>query len=194
MLFRSTMTKIISLFVRVLSFFLAGIVSATAYGQTSTYTNTTVAAINGGTNCGGGEFTRTFTIPGGDDFTINDLDVGFLASHTWRGDIQLDLDSPAGTSVRLINTDTGGGNEDNYNVEMDDGAGTLINTAPHNTNDGLVAPPYENSVRPNNVLSAFNGENSVGTWTMTMCDDYPAADGGQFRRADYILPMRWVLI
>jgi len=178
------MTKIFFLFIRALSLFLVGLLSVTAYAQTSTYTNNTVATINGSTSCGGGEFTRTFIVPGSDNFTINDLDVGFLASHTWRGDIRLDLASPAGTSVRLINTDTGGGNEDNYNVEMDDGAGTLINNAPHNTNDGLVAPPYENSVRPNNALSAFNGENSVGTWTMTMCDDYPSADGGQFRRAD----------
>jgi uncharacterized repeat protein (TIGR01451 family) len=164
--------------------FMAGTVSVGAYGQTSTYSNTTTATINNATNCGGGEFTRTFVVPGSDDFTINDLDVGFLASHTWRGDVQLDLASPAGTSVRLINTDTGGGSEDNYNVEMDDGSATLINTAPHDTNDGLVAPPYENSVRPNNALSAFNGENSVGTWTMTMCDAFPTADNGQFIRAD----------
>ncbi len=157
---------------------------AAANGQTSTYTNTTVATINGGTACGGGEFTRTFVVPGSDSFTINDLDVGFLASHTWRGDIRLDLDSPAGTSVRLITTNTGSGSQDNYNVEMDDGAGTLINTSPHNTNDGLSAPPYENSVRPNNALSSFNGENSVGTWTMTMCDDFPSADDGQFLRGD----------
>jgi len=178
------MTRTIPFLIRVFSVLFSGLMSVTAYGQASTYTNTTVATINGATNCGGGEFTRTFIVPGGDSFTINDLDVGFLASHTWRGDIQLDLASPAGTSVRLINTDTGGGNQDNYNVEMDDGAGTLINTAPHDTNDGLTAPPYENSVRPNNALSAFNGENSVGTWTMTMCDDYPSADNGQFRRAD----------
>ncbi len=174
----------VSFFIRVVSVLLAGLVPVLAYGQTSTYTNTNTATIDGGTDCGGGEFTRTFVVPGSDDFTINDLDVGFLASHTWRGDIQLDLDSPAGTSVRLINTNTGSGSQDNYNVEMDDGAGTVINTAPHNTNDGLIAPPYENSVSPNNALSAFNGENSVGTWTMTMCDDFPSADGGQFRRAD----------
>jgi len=187
------MTRLLSFFIRFLTFFLAGLlasllaglVSVAAYGQTSTYTNTTVATINGGTACGGGEFTRTFVVPGSDNFTINDLNVGFLASHTWRGDIQLDLSSPAGTSVRLINTNTGSGNQDNYTIEMDDGAATLVNTAPHDTNDSLTPPPpYENSVRPNNALSAFNGENSVGTWTMTMCDAFPSADDGQFLRAD----------
>lgn len=155
-----------------------------ALAQTSTYTNTTLGTIGGGTACGTTNLVRTITVPASDSFTIADLDVGFLASHTWRGDIQLDLTSPAGTTVRLITTDTGSNSLDNYNVQMDDSAGTLINTAPHNTNDGLVAPPYENLVRPNNALSAFNGENSVGTWSLIMCDAYPSADDGQFRRAD----------
>ena len=64
-------------------------------------------------------------------------------------------------------------------------AGTLINTAPHNTNDGLGAvPPYENIVQPNNALSAFNGENSVGNWVLTMCDAFPGADDGEYRRGE----------
>lgn len=155
-----------------------------ALAQTSTYTNTTVGAIGGTTACGTTNLVRTITVPASDNFTIADLDVGFLASHSWRGDIRLDLTSPASTTVRLITTNTNSNSLDNYNVRMDDSAGTLINTAPHNTNDGLVAPPYENLVRPNNALSAFNGENSVGTWTLTMCDAYPSADDGQFRRAD----------
>lgn len=170
---------------RAFALVLASFAPVFAFAQTSTYTNTSVATISGATACGGGEFTRTFVVPSSDDFTINDLDVGFLASHTWRGDIRLDLTSPASTTVRLINTNTSSGSQDNYNIEMDDAAGTLINTTPHNTSDGLGSvPPYENLVRPNNALSAFNGENSVGTWTMTICDDYPSADNGQFRRGE----------
>ncbi len=149
------------------------------------YQNTSLATINGSTNCGGGEFTRVINVPGADVFIIADLDVGFLASHSWRGDIRLDLQSPAGTIVRLINDDTSNaGNPNNVNVRMDDAAATVIYTAPHNTNDGLTAPPYENLVRPHNPLSAFNGEFGAGNWTLTICDNYPSADSGQFRRAN----------
>ncbi len=172
------------LYVFALLILLASVLSVSAVAQTSTYSNTTIGAIDANTACGSNELTRTFIVPATDNFTVGKLEVGFLASHTWRGDIQLDLRSPAGTQVRLINTDTNTLSQDNYNVHMDDGAATLINTAPHNTNDGLAAPPYENLVRPNNPLSAFDGENSVGTWTLLMCDAYIAADNGQFRRAD----------
>ncbi len=149
------------------------------------YENTTVGVINGTTNCGGGEFTRLINVPPSDIFVVGDLDVGFLASHTWRGDIRLDLESPTGTVVRLINDDTSAaGNPNNVNVRMDDSAATVIYTPPHNTNDGLVAPPYENLVSPHNPLSAFNGEDPAGDWILTICDNFPGADNGQFRRAN----------
>ncbi|MEE9346716.1 MAG: DUF11 domain-containing protein, partial [Robiginitomaculum sp.] len=128
----------------------------------------------------GANFTRTINVP--DSFIIADLDVGFLASHSWRGDMRVDL-SHGGTSVRIINPDTNHA-ADNYNVSLNDAAGTSIRTAPHDTNDGLVAPPYENDVTPDNALSAFNGQNANGTWTLTMCDDYPSADNGTFLRAN----------
>ena len=157
------------------------------FAQTSNYVNTAVQNINGTTGCAAGNsFTKTFIVPGSDNFTLADLNVGFIASHTWRGDIRVDLTSPAATTVRIITSETNNTNQDNYNILLDDAAGTLINNAPHNTNDNVNAAPYENLVRPNNALSAFNGENSVGTWTMTICDDFPGADNGQFRRGELI--------
>lgn len=154
-------------------------VPGTAFAQT--YSTTSTNAIGDANTCGSSVFTRTINVP--DSFTITDLDVGFLASHTWRGDIQLDL-SHGGTTVRLITTNTSSGNQQNYNVRLDDEAATLINTSPHNTNDGLTAPPYENTVRPSNALSAFDGQNANGTWTFSICDDYAGADDGTFLRAD----------
>jgi len=155
-----------------------------AHAQTSTYSNTSTNAINSTTSCGGNEFSRTFTVPPTDDFTVGDLDVGILITHTWRGDIPIDLESPNGTSIRIVNSNTNSGSQDNYNIELDDDAATLVNTTPHDTGDGTTAPPFENLVRPNNALSAFNGENSVGDWTLTMCDAFPSSDDGQFERAD----------
>ena len=166
--------------------FISALASLPVFAQVvGPYENTTVATINGSTNCGGGEFTRIINVPAADVFFIGDLDVGFLASHSWRGDIRLDLQSPVGTTVRLINDDTStAGNPNNVNVRMDDGAATVIYSAPHNTNDGLTAPPYENLVSPHNPLSAFNGENGAGNWTLTICDNFPGDDDGQFRRAN----------
>jgi len=150
-----------------------------------TVENTITGNINNGTACGTNNLTRTLSVT--DSFTVTDLDVGFLATHTWRGDIRLDLTSPEGTTVRLITTNTGfGGNINNYNILLDDSSATLINTAPHNTADGTTAPPYENIVRPNNALNAFNGENAQGDWTLDICDDFPTADDGVFLRASLI--------
>lgn len=160
------------------------LLNSVAQAQTSTYTNTTTNVINATTSCGGNEFTRVFTVPGTDDFTVGDLDVGLLITHTWRGDVPIDLSSPAGPTVRLVNPNTGSGSQDNYNIELDDAAATVVNTAPHDTGDGTTAPPYENLVQPNSPLSAFNGQNSVGDWTLTMCDDFPTDDDGQFERAE----------
>jgi len=143
------------------------------------YVNTVDGAINAGTACGTNDLVRSFTVP--DSFIIDDVNLGFQAAHTWRGDVNLRLVSPAGTEVQLIAPNTGaGGNIDNYNVLLDDSATTILNQAPHDTPDGTIAPPYENLVQPSNPLSAFNGENSQGTWDLLICDAFPAADNGTF--------------
>lgn len=151
-----------------------------ASAQVGPYENTTVAAINSTTVCSS-PVTRAISVA--ESFAVADLDVGFLATHTWRTDIQLDLTSPAGTTVRLINAPTNV-NYDNYNVLLDDEAATLINTGSHAASDGVSAPPYQSRVRPNNALSAFDGQNAQGTWTLTICDAFPSADDGQFVRAN----------
>lgn len=151
-----------------------------AAAQLGPYENTTTATINGTTTCAA-PVIRTINVA--QSFTISDLDVGFLATHTWRTDVQLDLTSPAGTTVRLINAPANQ-NYDNYNVLLDDEAATLINNGSHAASDGTTAPPYQSQVRPDNALSAFDGQNAQGTWTLTICDTYPAADNGQFVRAN----------
>ena len=153
-----------------------------ASAQTGPYTNTTTHVINSTTACGGSEFTRIINVP--DNFIIGDVDYGTIISHTWRGDVPIDLTSPSSTTVRLVNPDTSSLSQDNYNIRLDDGAATLVNTAPHNTNDNTAVAPYQNLVRPNNALSAFNGENAQGNWTITMCDAYPTDDNGQFLRGE----------
>ena len=152
------------------------------FAQAGPYQNTTAGSIDDTVTCGTSSFTRTINVA--DSFTIADLDVGFLASHSWRGDIRVDL-AHGGVSQRIISSDTSNtGSQDNYNVRLDDGAANLIRTAPHDTNDGLTAPPYENTVRPSALLSAFNGQNANGNWVFTICDDFAGSDDGNFLRAD----------
>ena len=139
----------------------------------------TNGAINGSTQCNGTELLRTFSVSPA--FTVADIDVGFKASHTWRGDINLRLTSPLGTTVQLVTPNVNGpGNIDNYNVRFDDDAVDLVNTGNHAGPDSTTAPLYPKSVRPSNPLSAFNGEAAAGTWTLSICDAFPGADNGIF--------------
>ena len=152
------------------------------------YSTTQTGTVGGAQSCTAGTYLeRIITVE--DNFTVSDLNLGFLATHNFRGDIELRLRSPVGTEVQLINSNTNNLFQDNYNVELDDQAGTLINTAPHNTNDGTTAPPYENLVRPNNIttagtgLGSFTNEAAQGNWTLRMCDAFPQQDNGTFQNA-----------
>jgi uncharacterized repeat protein (TIGR01451 family) len=162
---------------------------STAQAQTFGDNNTANAAINDsvlcptGTNASGagvvGNITRTFTVTGLSNIT--DLNVGFLASHTWRGDIDMRLQSPTGTTQRLLIPDTtGAGNDDNYNILLDDEATIPVNTGAHDVANNTAAARYEFSVQPAQPLSVFDGQNPNGTWTMTICDDYTGETGTYF--------------
>jgi uncharacterized repeat protein (TIGR01451 family) len=163
---------------------IALIPAGTAQAQTvTTYSNTTTAAINGSTTCTA-PLVRNFTV--GTSYVVSDVDLGIIASHSWRGDIGLTLQSPAGTRVQLVTGDTtNGGSADNLNVRLNDSGTEVVNVtnSNHNTNN----PPYANNFIPNAPLSAFSGENSLGTWRLEICDNFPGSDDGSFRRADLYL-------
>ena len=156
------------------------------------YTNTTLGAINDSTFCAGGtnangngvvnDLERTFTVSGLS--AVTDLNIGFVATHTWRGDMDVRLESPLGTEVQLIEVDTSGsGNQDNYNIELSDENLEDVNTGSHATANDTAPPYYEFYVRPDNVLSAFDGEDPNGTWTLKICDDY-TGENGEFIRGE----------
>lgn len=149
-----------------------------------TASNTTTGAINSGTTCTA-PLVRNFTVAS--SFTVSDVDLGVLATHTWRGDLQITLQSPAGTRVQLVNGDVNAVDGDNFNVRLDDAAATLVNTDGNSVSHTTTAPPYQNQFRPNALLSAFNGQNSAGTWRLEICDLFPSADDGTFQRADLYL-------
>jgi len=89
--------------------------------------------------------TSVITIP--DNYCVGDLDATVNITHTYRGDLEVDLISPTGVTVRLHNR-TGSGTDDLV-VTYDDSG-----TPP----DGPGA------------LADFNGKIATGTWTLRVAD------------------------
>ena len=164
---------------------MALVVAPAARAQTTTtYSNTTGGAISNGTPCSS-PLVRNFTVS--TSYIVGDVDLGVLATHTWRGDLRITLQSPAGTRVQLVNGDTNNISGDNFNVRLNDGGAQTVNTDGNSVTHSTSAPPYQNDFSPNSPLSAFNGENAQGTWRLEICDQYPQADNGNFVRADLYL-------
>lgn len=150
----------------------------------STYVVTNDGRIDDSRTCTN-PLVRNFNVS--DSFTVTDVDIGVLITHTWRGDLQITLVSPNGTRVQLTNGDTQSTSGDNFNVVLDDAAAQLVNTDSPTANHSNAAPPFQNRFRPRSALSAFNGQNSAGTWRLEMCDLFPAEDDGNFRHAELYL-------
>lgn len=112
--------------------------------------------------------------------TIVDLNVEILISHTWRGDLRITLDHKStGTSVLLYdgpNTNPSG--SDNLGNPL---TGELL------TFDDCAASALDNFVddgdsptgawRSVESLSAFNGEDKVGEWNLTINDAFGGDQG-----------------
>lgn len=112
--------------------------------------------------------TITSTINIGTSGIISDLDVvDLIGTHTYISDLTITLESPAGTVVTLI--DQICNTENDFDINFDDG-GTPAGSIP--------CPPVDgNFYQPADALSAFNGEDQQGTWTLTIVDN-ANQDGG----------------
>ena len=162
---------------------------AVAAAQTQTsYSNATGGAI-ADLSCNlpiGSQLTRNFTVPS--SFIVGDVDIGIFLDHTYRSDLRIFLTSPAGTSVSILPWTTNVQSGNNLNDLFDDEAAAAITSHNATVNDPLTPapPPYSHSFRPANPFSAFDGQNSAGTWSLRVCDAV-GADIGNFRRADLYL-------
>ncbi len=101
------------------------------------------------------------TINISNSFTISDLNLHVDISHTYIQDLRIKLTSPQGTEVYVWDRNCGG--QDNINITFDDEASNTIDC--NNADAG-------NAYQPTNPLSAFDGENAQGTWTLTVSDHY----------------------
>lgn len=177
------------LLLRLIFFVLAALgLASTANAQVTTrYTNTTDSATNAinetATPCAS-PFTRTFSV--GTSYTVSDVNIGVLLEHTYRGDLVINLVSPDGTRIELINSV--GGTRNNLNVLFDDSATSSITA--HSTNDTAssttVVPAYQRTFSPSSALAGFIGKSSSGTWTLEICDQF-GGDSGTFYQADLYL-------
>jgi uncharacterized repeat protein (TIGR01451 family) len=155
--------------------------------STTIYSNSTDSATDGIsdtlTPCTN-RFTRTFAV--GSSYTVTDVNVGVLMAHTYRGDLNMYLVSPAGTRVQIVNRV--GAAADNFNALLDDEAASAVSnyTANAAATAGTGVPPYADTFIPSAALTAFDGQNSSGTWTLEICDA-AAQDTGTFFQADLYL-------
>jgi subtilisin-like proprotein convertase family protein len=141
-------------------------------GPGGTFCNNTSLAIPDNSTTG---VTNTISVASGG--SITDLNVSLMVTHTWVGDLAFTVTSPLGTSVTIVDrpgvpASSFGCSGDNINATLDDQASSLAENACNST-----APALSGSLKPNNPLSAFIGQSSVGTWTLR-AQDLASGDTG----------------
>ena len=125
--------------------------------------------------------TSTLEVQGAGAY-LTDVDLFTDLVHTFAADLDMTLQSPAGTVVTL-STDNGAGNDNVFTGTTFDDQADPDGQVPYITNPGIVTDhPYANLTAatplvPEETLAAFIGENPNGTWTITISDDL-AGDGG----------------
>lgn len=118
--------------------------------------------------------TSVFTFSVSGEGTITDLNVRFSAQHTYDSDLTVFLRSPTGTQIQLFSQV--GSFEDNFQDTLLDDQAAIAITAGD--------APFIGAYRPSSPLSAFNGQNPNGTWTLSIVDDFAAEDGYLYQAGD----------
>jgi len=100
---------------------------------------------------------------------ILDVDALLNITHSWDADLVLTL-SHGGITVLMSNRNGGSGGADYSDTLFDDSAAVAINA-------GYAYAPYSGAFRPEQALSAFNGQDIFGDWTLSV-SDMEAGDSG----------------
>ncbi len=125
--------------------------------------------------------TSTVQVSGAASF-LCDVNLNLNITHTFNGDLDITLMSPAGTVV-TITTDNGASNDNVFAGTTFDDSANPGGQVPFVFNNGSVTDhQYQNLVvvpllTPEEALAAFIGENPNGDWTLTVSDD-SNGDGG----------------
>jgi subtilisin-like proprotein convertase family protein len=97
--------------------------------------------------------------------TISDVNIGLNVTHTWPNDLVIAINSPGGaTQVPVWNRACAGNN--NFNVTLNDGSPAFTCVA-----------NMTGTFNPSSPLSAFNGLQSNGAWSLLAADFYNGDTG-----------------
>lgn len=124
---------------------------------------------------GTSSISSVLNVSGSDD--IVDLNVDVNMSHDWVGDVRMVLNH-SGTNVTII--DRPGVPASTYGCSNDDIVATLDDAASSPVENQCAggSPTINGTFSPNQALSAFNGTDANGTWTLNVYDHYTSADPG----------------
>lgn len=148
-----------------------GMTSAASAQINFTRSNTTGTSTIVDDSCFANFATKTINVT--DTGNLTDLDVGIVADHSYRGALQVQLISPAGTNRTIVNGV--GAAATNLNVRLSDGETTVAGEAHP---DVSAYADTANLRGPSNPLSAYSGESVTGTWTLRICDSDAFNDTG----------------
>jgi subtilisin-like proprotein convertase family protein len=111
--------------------------------------------------------------------------------HTWVGDLVFKLTSPQGTTVTIIDRPGAGANGssgNNFCQTLLDDDFLPLRSIEEITATGTppLGPPYTGTFNPQNPMSAFDGQNPNGTWTLNVSDN-AGIDTGSVRAFSLVI-------
>ncbi len=156
--------------------------AASANALIYTYENTIGGTLSNATTPCANPLVRTFVIPPSQSFTVNRVAIGLNLTHPVRGQVQATLVAPNGALLQFITPSVA---DTNANFDI------LVSSNPEEAlNDGDIDPVgepfYSRTVGGPGAINTFYTGNSVGTWTLQVCDTI-ALDDGAFNRAYLML-------
>jgi len=127
-------------------------------------------------------FNKTFNMP--TSVIIGSTTIEVNLTHTWRGDLNLTLTSPLGTSIDLSSRN--GSSANNIYTNFTDNA--VVSIVGDTTNHTVIVDRT-----PEVSLGAFTGEDAIGIWTLQICDN-AGGDTGTYKYArldinDTVIPV-----
>ena len=108
-----------------------------------------------------------------DDVNVRDVEI----NHTWISDLRIELTSPQGTTILLMNNPNSGScPENDIDVSFDDQSPNPYFIL--NSMCDPFPPALSGNFQPFMPLSAFAGEQALGEWVLTIYDNADL-DGGE---------------
>ena len=105
-------------------------------------------------------------VPADVNFTIGDIDLELDITHTWIGDLGIDLIAPDNSMINIW--DTYCGNEDNLHFILDEEVSVSSVCGDAWRSGGRI---NAFGVIPSSTLTAYNGVSSAGTWKLRIRDN-----------------------